>query len=181
MAVLGSGEAAWSSRAEPLGRWLAGRGVHLLTGGGAGVMEAVGRAFTRTPGRAGLAVGVLPASASDPTRPPPGYPNRWVELAVATHLPARGHRGAAPDSRNHLNVLSAHVVVALPGGDGTASELALAVRYHRPAVAWLEDPAELPGRPEAVPVARDLDAVVDFVERALAAAAGAAPAGPSGA
>jgi predicted Rossmann-fold nucleotide-binding protein len=171
VAVLGSGTEAWEPRAAPLGRWLAGRGVHLLTGGGGGVMAAVARAFTACPPPRGLSVGVLPASADDPAHPPPGYPSPWIELPLATHLPARGAAGTRPDSRNHVNVLSADALVALPGGDGTASELALALRYRRPAVAWLERPAELPGRPAAIPMARDLDAVVAFVEEALRRAA----------
>ena len=43
--VMGSGSHPHADLAEPLGRWLAAQGVHLLTGGGAGVMEAVSRAF----------------------------------------------------------------------------------------------------------------------------------------
>jgi predicted Rossmann-fold nucleotide-binding protein len=35
-------------------------------------------------------------------------------------------------SRNHLIVLSAHAVVALPGGEGTRSEIELALEYHTP-------------------------------------------------
>ena len=38
---------------EPLGRWLAESGYDLLTGGGAGVMAAVSRAFTAVPNRCG--------------------------------------------------------------------------------------------------------------------------------
>lgn len=94
--VMGSGRAAPGERAAALGRWLAEAGVHLLTGGGAGAMAAVARAFVETPGRSGLSVGVLPASEGDPAAPPPGYPNPWVELVVRTHLPLRGARGAEP-------------------------------------------------------------------------------------
>ena len=116
-------------------------GVHLLTGGGGGVMTAVSRAFARVEDRAGLVVGVLPGGAGGGSGgaelggpPPPGYPNPWVELAIRTHLAARGVAGDTPDSRNHVNVLSSDVVVALPGGAGTASEVELALRYGRPLV-----------------------------------------------
>lgn len=63
---------------------------------------------------------------------PPGYPNPWVELAVRAHLPAGGAQGAAAGSRNHLNVLSADRLVALPGGEGNRSELELVRRYGCP-------------------------------------------------
>lgn len=132
---MGSGVRAHRSLAEPLGRGLARMGVHLLTGGGGGVMASVSRAFAETEGRVGLVVGVLPGCAeSVGAAPPPGYPNPWVELAVRTHLDARGAGGSSSMSRNHVNVLSSDVVVALPGGDGTASEVALALRYGRPLV-----------------------------------------------
>lgn len=149
--VMGSGVRAHAELAVPLGRGLAGMGVHLLTGGGGGVMAAVSRAFAEVEDRAGLVLGVLPADGfqrtsrragragdaeSEPAQwePPPGYPNPWVEVAVRTHLDARGTAGDAASSRNHVNVLSSDVVVALPGGQGTASEVALALRYGRPLV-----------------------------------------------
>lgn len=132
--VMGSGVRAHRAMAAPLGRGLARMGVHLLTGGGAGVMESVSRAFAEVEGRAGLVVGVLPGDAASVGGAPPGYPNPWVELAVRTHLDARGAGGSGPLSRNQVNILSSDVVVALPGGEGTASEVALALGYGRPLV-----------------------------------------------
>jgi uncharacterized protein (TIGR00725 family) len=126
--VMGSGVERHEALAVPLGRWIAERGFHLLTGGGGGVMEAVGEGFASVAGRRGLSIGILPAG------PPPGYPNRWVDVAIHTHLEALGDEGEAPRSRNHVNVLSSDVIVALPGGAGTRSEVALAVRYGRPLV-----------------------------------------------
>ena len=149
---MGSGVDAQEALAAPLGRWLANQGFHLLTGGGGGVMAAVGRAFAEVADRDGLLVGVLPSQAGDPEcSPPAGYPNRWVELVIRTHLPARGPHGASDYSRNHINVLTSDVVIGLPGGAGTASELALAVRYGRPCVAFLGDPAQMPNLPREVP------------------------------
>lgn len=150
VAVIGSGSEAHEDRAAPLGRWLAGQGVHLLTGGGSGVMAAVSRAFASVEGRRGLVLGVLPSVEGDPTTPKPGYPNPWVEVPIRTHLPLSGTRGTDPMSRNHVIVLTADVVVALPGGPGTASEAALAVRYGTPIVAFVADRAEIPGLPAEV-------------------------------
>lgn len=168
--VMGSGseplEEALRARAAELGRWLAGAGVHLLTGGGGGVMSAVSQAFRAVQGRAGLVLGILPGSAGG--RPPPGYPNPWVELAVFTHLPLSGARGGEPLSRNHLNVLSSNVLVALPGGAGTASEVRLARRYGVPLVAWLEAGGEL-SLPADTPSASSLEDVATFVRERLAA------------
>jgi hypothetical protein len=83
-------------------------------------------------------------------------------VAIRTHLAARGDRGAGPDSRNHVNVLSSDVVVALPGGPGTASEVALALEYGRPVVAWrprVRDRA----LPHDVPQVETLEEVQAFV------------------
>src|SRR5262245_37123732 len=168
--VMGSGVERHEDVALPLGRWIAGRGFHLLTGGGAGVMEAVGEGFASVPDREGLSIGVLPAG------PPPGYPNRWVDIAIQTHLAALGEDGESPASRNHLNVLSSDVVVALPGGAGTRSEVALAVRYGKPllrleprglgaeAVARASAMADIRGASHALAT---IEALLDALERML--------------
>ncbi len=169
VAVLGSGTEAWGQRTAALGTWLAHAGVHLLTGGGAGVMRAVAEAYCAVASRPGYVIGVLPAAAGDPGHPPVGYPNPYVEIALHTHLPLTGARGAEPLSRNHINVLSADAAVALPGSAGTASEIVLALRYGCPLIAWLQTREEMADLPDAVPVATDLQEVVRFVRGALAA------------
>jgi len=171
IAVLGGGaeplRPAVAERCRMLGELLARRGCHLLTGGGRGVMAAVSQAFVETPGRAGLALAVLPGDATT-GEPPPGYPNPWVELAIRTHLPARGGRGADPDSRNHLNVLTADGLVALAGGSGTRSEVELALRHGRPVCVLVEDvERELPGCPPGAPRVTSLDDVGDWLEEVL--------------
>lgn len=167
--VMGSGTAPWTERAAPLGVWLAGLDVHLLTGGGGGVMAAVGEAFVGVPGRRGLHLGVLPGDVTwGVYTPTPGYPNPFVEVPIRTHLPHRGERGLDPASRNHLNVLSADVLVALPGGPGTATECKLALRYGAPLIAWVEAPDELPGLPPELPTAAGLADVQAFVRESLA-------------
>jgi uncharacterized protein (TIGR00725 family) len=166
--VVGSHADAHQERAAALGQWLAGLGVHLLTGAGPGVMGAVSQAFQETPGRKGLAVGIVPCrDAASRAQPKQGYPNDWVELPIYTHLHLSGDAGEDALSRNHIVVLSSTVMVALPGGAGTACEVRLARRYGRPVIAFLNDQREIAGDLAGAPVERDLDKVQAFVLNAL--------------
>ena len=147
-------------------------GFHLLTGGGRGVMEAVSRAFSETAPRSGLVIGIIPArvhgldqieertAANVVYDLPAGYPNEWVEIAIYTHLPDSGKEGTLRSSRNHVNVLSAHAIVALPGREGTESEMWLAKQYGVPIVAYGQHPD---GVPHGVQQAPTLDAVRAFL------------------
>ena len=156
---MGSGTEAHAALAAPLGRWIAEAGFHLLTGGGGGVMAAVAEAFVAVAPRAGASIGVLP---SEQGVPPPGYPNPSVEIAIVTHLPARGADGASPESCNHVNVLTATALVILPGGAGTRTEAELALRHGRPAIL-LGPAGAFGGFPEALPRAETLEEVARFV------------------
>lgn len=166
--VMGSGTSADTSRCAELGRSLAKERVHLLTGGGHGVMDAVSRAFQLVKEREGLVIGILPAAGPGMASPPTGYPNPWVELSIQTHLHLSGAEGTKIASRNHINVLSSDVVIALPGAEGTRSEVELALRYRKPLIAYLQDRAEIPQLPDSVPVAARLEDMIAFVRRALA-------------
>lgn len=166
--VMGSGRQAHEARAAAIGRWLATTGVHLLTGGGGGVMEAVSRAFAQVADRQGLVIGIIPGRVSDAGYTPlPGYPNAWVEVPIFTHLPLSGTRGTETMSRNHINILSCNVLIALPGASGTASEVALALRYGRPLVAYLDDRRQIGGLPRETYVEPDLERLQRFVRRHL--------------
>lgn len=166
--VMGSSTRAHEDLAEPLGRWLASIGVNLLTGGGAGTMEAVSRAFAEVQPRAGLVVGVLPADLPDGIAVPrAGYPNPFVELAIFTHLPLSGIAGTDPRSRNHINILSSDVVIVLPGNEGTESEMALAVRYQKPVIAFFGEHTVEWQPPEGVPIARTMADVEQFLRDVL--------------
>jgi predicted Rossmann-fold nucleotide-binding protein len=167
--VLGSGREPHEALAAPLARWIAQQGYDLLTGAGGGVMRAAAEAFVAVPGRKGSSVGVVPGTLDAAGHhPKPGYPNAAIELAIHTHLPLSGEQGTSPWSRNHLNVLTAHALVALPGGKGTASEAELARRYGKPLIlfgppeAFAHFPPELE-RTEA------LERVCTFVVEALGA------------
>jgi uncharacterized protein (TIGR00725 family) len=164
--VLGSGTEACEPQASRLGQWLAGRGVHLLTGGGGGVMEAVSRSFFHVRHRQGLVLGIIPGDVTDGRYcPRPGYPNPWVEVPVFTHLPLSGAQGMDRGSRNHINVLTAALVIALPGGLGTSSEIRLAVRYGRPVLAYVKRRTLIPELPPEVPATHVFASVARFIER----------------
>ncbi len=167
--VMGSGTDDPAARAVELGSWLAMQRVHLLTGAGAGVMQAVSQAFNKVGPREGLVLGIVPGDLRGGRyEPAPGYPNDDVELAIFTHLPVSGARGTDERSRNHINVLTADVVIALPGGAGTSSEVRLALQYGRPLVCYLEERDEIPDLPADAIVAPTLGEVQDFVTARLA-------------
>jgi len=171
-AVIGSGRSADACCTE-IGHLIATLGFDLLTGGGRGVMEAVSRAFFETSPRLGLVIGVVPArvhgldqienrTAADVVyEPPQGYPNEWVEIAIYTHLPDSGEQGALRSSRNHINVLSADAIVALPGREGTDSEVWLARQYGVPVIAYGDHQS---GPPHGIALATSLDQVREFLE-----------------
>src|SRR5262245_13240722 len=120
VAVIGSGTEAHRNVCRQVGRLVAEMGCDLLTGAGGGVMEEVSRAFCERRdqlGGASLAIGIVPGSLDADGRYTvrSRYPNRWVELAIYTHLPLSGNEGRHMLSRNHINVLSADAIVALPG------------------------------------------------------------------
>lgn len=167
--VLGSGSDPQDERAGPLGRMLAEEGVHLLTGGGGGAMESVSKAFATAPGtRLGRVLGVLPGSVEDgcyTTRP--GYPNRWVEIVIRTHLPLGGITGSSTLSRNHINILSSDALIALPGGAGTRSEVNLAVLYGKPLIGFMESWEQVEDLECPIPCTTHIAAVRAFLRRSL--------------
>lgn len=159
--VMGAGRDVALERAEEAGAMLAEMGVHLLTGGGPGVMAAASRGFARVEGRKGCVIGVLPSGRGTE------YPNPWVEILIRTHLPLSGEQGEDALSRNHINVLSADAVVTLPGGAGTLSEVRLALRYGKPLVAYLKRRDEIPGLPDEVRTVSTLEELRAFLEETL--------------
>ncbi len=101
---------AVEEQADQLGRAIAARGWILLNGGrDCGVMAASARG-ARAEG--GTTIGILPGQNANSAAPD-------VDIAIVTGM---------GDARNLVNVLSSTVVVAMPGGMGTASEVALALK-----------------------------------------------------
>jgi uncharacterized protein (TIGR00725 family) len=121
LAVLGPGDATADEEAAAaaVGELAARRSWVVLTGGGPGVMAAACRGAVAA---GGLTIGVLPVA-----RATAEYPNPWVRVAVFT---------GAGSARNAFNVLSATLCVAIGGGSGTLSEIALAVKSGVPVWCW---------------------------------------------
>jgi uncharacterized protein (TIGR00725 family) len=161
---MGSATDEHRALAEPLGRLLARLGVNLLTGAGGGVMTSVSRAFTGEARVAGICIGIVPcASLADRSTPKEGYPNELVELPIMTHLPLSGSRGTEDLSRNHINILSSVAIVALPGGAGTASEVALAEKYGKPIVVFTSSESLVATFPKSARRVTSIDDVETFL------------------
>lgn len=105
-------EAEW---ATAVGRLLALGGAVLLCGGLGGVMEAAARGAKAA---GGLTVGILPGTdAADA--------NASIDVALATGM---------GEMRNALIARAAQAMIAIGGGWGTLSEIALARRTNTPVV-----------------------------------------------
>jgi uncharacterized protein (TIGR00725 family) len=165
--VLGSGSEDHEALAEEVGALLARLGVNLLTGAGSGVMTSVSRAFTQAPRARGICIGIVPCSPEDPAVPKAGYPNPFVELPIYTHLSKSGEEGTSDLSRNHINVLSSAVFIALPGGAGTVSEVELALRYKKPVIVYSPDESFVRAFPSGAPRAATIQEVEDFLRLQL--------------
>lgn len=165
--VMGSGSEEWEEFAAPLGAWLATTGHELLTGAGKGVMFSVARAFAGTAGRTGRSIGIVPTRADALLGfvPLAGYPNPFIDLPILTPLPRK--EASAPSeslSRNHVNVLTSDIVIALPGGPGTLDEIRLALRYAKPVMCLGPDEA-FASAPPAVNRTTRLDDVFRFITK----------------
>ena len=118
--VMGSGEngdAALLQMARDLGQAIAQQGWVLVNGGrNSGVMDASALG-ARTGG--GLVIGILPDEGV-------ARASRHLDVAIRTGM---------GDARNYVNVLSSDVVIAMRGGAGTVSEVALALKAGRTVIA----------------------------------------------
>jgi uncharacterized protein (TIGR00725 family) len=101
--------------AEEVGAAVAAAGCGLVCGGLGGVMEAACRGARS---RGGLTVGILPGLDREQA-------NGWVLVALPTGL---------GEARNALVVRAADALVAVGGGWGTLSEIALALKAGLPVI-----------------------------------------------
>jgi uncharacterized protein (TIGR00725 family) len=117
VAVVGPGDAtaAELTAAVAVGAELARADVVLVCGGLGGVMEAACRGAREA---GGTTVGILPGEDRAAANP-------YVDVAIASGL---------GEARNALVVRSADALVAVGGGYGTLSEIALALKAGKPVV-----------------------------------------------
>ena len=116
--VMGGGEsdALNAESAYRLGSLIAKQGWILLNGGrNSGIMEASAKGANA---HGGLTVGILP---DDNRR----RVSEYISIPIVTGL---------GNARNCINVLSSDFVVACPGGAGTLSEIALALKMGKPVI-----------------------------------------------
>jgi uncharacterized protein (TIGR00725 family) len=103
--------------ARDTGAEIALAGAVLLCGGRGGVMEAAAEGAHLAGGRT---VGILPG-VDDKSSPP----NDHLDVVLYTGL---------QQARNQILVLSAEAVIAIGGGWGTLSELAIALKFRVPVI-----------------------------------------------
>lgn len=115
--VIGSAEAPPEilEMARKVGREIAKRGAILVCGGRGGVMEAAAKGVWE---EGGLAVGILPGTTRKEANP-------YLFVAVVTGM---------GEARNAVVVRSSDAVIAISGGYGTLSEIALALKIGTPVI-----------------------------------------------
>lgn len=116
--VIGAGacDNATADMAYEVGKGIAQAGHALICGGLGGVMEAACRGACDADG---LTIGILPGDTIAAANP-------FVKIPIATGL------GIA---RNVIIVRSSRVLIAVSGGPGTLSEIALALQLRVPVVS----------------------------------------------
>jgi uncharacterized protein (TIGR00725 family) len=135
-----------------LGRGIGKRGAVLICGGLTGVMEHAARG-ARAGG--GLTIGLLPGEDPDEA-------NEYIDLAIATGL---------GQARNAVLARTADGVVALGGGLGTLSEIALALRNRRPTIGIRTWRFDRDGRTEPeLPIAANVNDALDWLFARMASA-----------
>jgi len=118
--IMGGGRASPENAdmAYRLGYSIAKEGWILLNGGrSAGIMEASAKGAID---QGGMTIGIVP---DDNDR----QVSKYIEIPILTGM---------GNARNCINVLSSNVVVACPGGAGTVSEIALALKNRRPVILF---------------------------------------------
>lgn len=151
--IMGGGRAnaATSALAREIGARIAAEGWVLLNGGRhCGVMAASAAGAAEA---GGLVVGVLPGDDFSGVA-------RGVDIAIPTGM---------GDARNVINILASHVVVALPGGAGTVSEVAHALKAGRGVVVVGWDPGEVLRKAggSRLTIATDASSAIEAVKRLL--------------
>src|SRR5512143_1941154 len=139
--VIGAGvcSEAVAVLAREAGEEIARRGAVLVCGGLGGVMAAAARGAKEA---GGTTLGILPGASIYDANP-------FIDLPVATNM---------GQARNAIIVQTAQALIAIAGGYGTLSEMALALKIGKTVVA-LRPPFEIVGA-QRVETAKDAVAIV---------------------
>jgi len=115
--VIGAGQCSPEAErlAEKVGREIARNKAILVCGGLGGVMEASARGAKQ---EGGITVGILPGFSFEDVNP-------FIDIPILTGL---------SHARNVLVVRSSHALIAIEGGYGTLSEIAIALKLRKPVI-----------------------------------------------
>jgi uncharacterized protein (TIGR00725 family) len=115
--VIGAGRCSHETGlvAEAVGQEIAKQGAILVCGGLGGVMEASARGAQQA---GGITIGILPGFSSEDANP-------FITIPIVTGL---------SHARNVLVVRSSQALIALEGGYGTLSEVAIALTIGKPVI-----------------------------------------------
>ena len=142
VAVSGSGAPdSHRKEAQFIGGLIARLGLNLINGGIDGVMFDVTAGFLAAAAKlsggssTGLAIRVIPADIKRVTKAKELSAVLSGAKCIFTELESRSQLG--PDSRNHVLIAAADVVICLPGQEGSKSEARLAKQvYHKPVITY---------------------------------------------
>jgi len=117
IAVIGAGQCSESVAltAEEVGREIARNRALLICGGLGGVMAAAARGASEA---GGTTVGIIPGMLMEDTNP-------HITIPIVTGM---------SHARNVVVVRSAHALIAVEGGYGTLSEIAIALKLGKPVI-----------------------------------------------
>ncbi|MCX7924739.1 MAG: TIGR00725 family protein [Fimbriimonadales bacterium] len=130
--------------AREVGERIAQRNAVLVCGGMTGVMHAAAQGAQEA---GGLTIGILPGANA--TESPP---NEFIEIPLFTGL---------REARNYLIASVCEGLIAIGGGYGTLSEIALALRLGKPLVLLHSWQFQMEGETLAVPTADTAEEAVE--------------------
>jgi len=142
----GSCESSVEELAAEVGREIARKDAVLVCGGLGGVMTAAARGAKEV---GGFTVGILPGSSTQDA-------NVYIDFPIATNM---------GQARNAVIVQTADVLIAVSGGYGTLSEIAMALKIGKTVIA-IQNRFSIPGLKTAqTPIEAVQKALVSLRER----------------
>lgn len=136
--------------ARQVGALIAARGAVLLCGGMTGVMQAAAQGAQAA---GGLTIGILPGANAYESPP-----NEFIEIALFTGM---------REGRNYLIACASEGLIAIGGGYGTLSEIALGLRLGKPVVLLDSWQFQAAGESVQVPSANSAEEAVETLWRLL--------------